>query len=643
VSVQAGMWNWDGKPISREWMSRLDETVAEYGPDGAGTHIAGPIGILYRAFHTTPESRSEQQPWIAPSGNVITWDGRLDNREDIRSEFGLSGNSQTTDLEIVSAAFEQWNEAAFGKLIGDWAVAIWQPGAQTLTLATDFSGVRSLYYYANRDSVFWCKLLAPIVLLSNLPFTLNEHYIAGYLVSYPEAHITPFEEVRPVPAGHYVTIQPGRTTVNRHWRFLPERRIRYKADADYEEHFRHLFRQSVRRRIRSGSPILADLSGGLDSSSIVCMADQVVADAKASAPRIDTLSFYDAKEPLGDERKYISLIENKRGCNGHHIDVEKYGHFFALRNERFSAEPQFPANEEFKKDFRKLAETHGYRVFLSGFAGDEFLGGVPDPRSQLADLLVTLHFLSFCKQLFAWSLAKKAPWVQLFYQSVSVLIPDRLKGRNAPAAQMPAWIDLEFARKRYLSKHTNGLRKDLGFWLPSRREYAGTLATILQQMAHSPGQTLPCEERRYPYLDRDLIEFLMAIPASQLLRPGQRRSLMRRALVGIVPREVLWRRSKGATGRSHLLALQSSVNEVVQLMDTSISGKMQFINDVRFREDLSRAAAGNCMNVVTMLKEISLEFWLRDMVRRNLIFYSGTSVTDSIPSTLTFRASTTAQ
>jgi hypothetical protein len=70
---------------------------------------------------------------------------------------------------------------------------------------------------------------------------------------------------------------------------------------------------------------------------------------------------------------------------------------------------------------------------------------------------------------------------------------------------------------------------------------------------------------------------------------------------------------------------------------------MQFINDVRFREDLSRAAAGNCMNVVTMLKEISLEFWLRDMVRRNLIFYSGTSVTDSIPSTLTFRASTTAQ
>ena len=113
--------------------------------------------------------------------------------------------------------------------------------------------------------------------------------------------------------------------IERFWRFSPKSRIRYKTDAEYEEHFRHVFRQSVQRRLRSDSPILAELSGGLDSSSIVCMADDILAKEGAETPRLDTLSYYDKSEPSGDDWIYFQKIEAKRGRVGIHIDGSRLG------------------------------------------------------------------------------------------------------------------------------------------------------------------------------------------------------------------------------------------------------------------------------------------------------------------------------
>src|SRR6202035_132686 len=98
-------------------------------------------------------------------------------------------------------------------------------------------------------------------------------------------------------------------------------RIHYRSDAEYEEHFRFCFTESVKRRLRSDSPVLAELSGGMDSSSIVCMADQILARGKGETPRLDTLSYYDDSEPNWNERPYFTKVEEKRGRAGCHIDV----------------------------------------------------------------------------------------------------------------------------------------------------------------------------------------------------------------------------------------------------------------------------------------------------------------------------------
>src|SRR6266853_5689606 len=131
----------------------------------------------------------------------------------------------------------------------------------------------------------------------------------------------------------------GTFSIHSYWTFNPQLKTRHKSDAEYEEHFRYLFRQAVRRRLRTDSPILADLSGGLDSSSIVCMADDILANEGAPTPRVDTISYFDPKEPQGDDYPFLLKIEEKRGKTGLHIDTSNDAESSSLRYPAFSAVP----------------------------------------------------------------------------------------------------------------------------------------------------------------------------------------------------------------------------------------------------------------------------------------------------------------
>src|SRR6202021_612527 len=110
-------------------------------------------------------------------------------------------------------------------------------------------------------------------------------------------------------------------TVSKYWDFDPGKRIRYRIDAEYEEHFRSALATAVQRRLRSDRPILAELSGGMDSSSIVCIADTVIARSAAECPRLDTITWYDESKPNWGELPHFTKVEEKRGRVGYHIDA----------------------------------------------------------------------------------------------------------------------------------------------------------------------------------------------------------------------------------------------------------------------------------------------------------------------------------
>ena len=185
MSVQFGRWNFDGKPVDRDYLEKARATIAPYGPDDAGSYLKGNISILYHAFHTTKESRRETQPHITATGAVITWDGRLDNRAELIRQLKDVLTIGSTDVSIVAAAYEEWGTNCLGKLIGDWALSIWGPDERSLILAKDPIGTRHLYYSFDKEQVSWCTILDPLVLFAGKTFKLEEEYIAGWLSFFP--------------------------------------------------------------------------------------------------------------------------------------------------------------------------------------------------------------------------------------------------------------------------------------------------------------------------------------------------------------------------------------------------------------------------------------------------------------------------
>src|SRR5579863_2811650 len=204
MSVQFGRWNWEGDRPAPDYAEKVSATLASYGPDSNELYSKGETTIVYRAFHTTKESHGEKQPYISRSGAVITWDGRLDNRADLLIELEDSLTISSTDVEIVAASYEKWNTNSFAKLIGDWALSIWIPIRRSLFLATDFIGIRHLYYSIENNYVAWSTVLDPLVQFAGKAFKICEEYVAGWLAGYPAPDLTPYVDIHSVPPSCFV-------------------------------------------------------------------------------------------------------------------------------------------------------------------------------------------------------------------------------------------------------------------------------------------------------------------------------------------------------------------------------------------------------------------------------------------------------
>ena len=221
-----------------------------------------------------------------------------------------------------------------------------------------------------------------------------------------------------------------------------------------------VFGEAVRRRLRSDSPILAELSGGMDSSSIVCMADALIAQGDAGTPRLDTISYYDDSEPNWNERPYFAKVEAKRGRTGIHIDVGKRQPFaFETDNDHFAATPSTGRDRrsEASRQFAACMTSQGYRVLLSGSGGDEVTGGVPTPVPELADLLARGHFRTLAHQLKVWALNKRKPWFHLFFSAATGFFPQALI--RAPKHKRPAaWLNADFVKRNRAALHGYPIR-----------------------------------------------------------------------------------------------------------------------------------------------------------------------------------------
>jgi asparagine synthase (glutamine-hydrolysing) len=570
------------------------------------------LGILYRPFHTTHNARFTLQPHVTKSKVVLVWDGRLDNRAAVQRKLRLPEDIRQADVAIVAAAYEEWGQACLAEFVGDWALSLWNPHDRSLLLAKDFLGTRHLYYSLNQKNVAWSTVLDPLVLLAGRSYALNEEYIAGCLSRFPAAHLTPYVGIESVPPSSVVVIRNGRQSVRKYWDFDPGNTVYYSKDKEYEEQFRTLFAQAVRRRLEADRPVLAELSGGMDSASIVCMADAAAARGIADSCRLDTLSYYSDAEPQWDERPYFTLVESRRGRAGFHIDLgSELSATFGTESNGFAATPgSRPRENDAGNEFRAYLREQGYRVVLSGTGGDEVAGGVPTPLPELEDYLARGRIALLAHSLKLWSLAKQKPWFLLLLETGRGFLP-RSGARLSKGKQSLTWLTPEFVRRNHMAFEGYAARLKWFGPLPSYQENLCALETLRRQIECDPLPPAPSYEKRYPFLDRDLLEFLYGVPRDQIVRPGQRRSLMRRALADLVPKEILNRKRKACLIRMPLAAISMQWESLCSAKHPFLCASLGIVEFDRLSEAIEGARRGLSFPVVTLMRTLAIEHWLR--------------------------------
>jgi asparagine synthase (glutamine-hydrolysing) len=617
MSIIFGLRKPFGDTVEKEDMLTLGAATQPYAPDGVFVRAAGRVGMGFQPFYTTDRGRLETQPIEDQSGNIIVFDGRLDNFADLCRNLGID-NTSAGDSSIVLAAFERWGERCFSNLIGDWAAALYSASQNTLYLARDHAGTRTLYYRDVNGTLIWSTYLETFF-ANNTRCSLDDNFILNFLNGRFSLDLTPYQGIRAVLPSHYLVIQDDKSVEKRHWEWVKRGLIHYKSDSEYEEHFVSLFRQSVLRRTGPGAKILGELSGGMDSTSIICMSDYIRRSQGATTKDLlDTISFYDDTEPNWDERHYFSITEEARGKRGIHIDVSSPPKRFEPVDPTL-ATTFFPGQDmaalTYEQTLQELCAGRDFRVILSGIGGDELLGGVPTPFPELADYLMSANLPLFLNRAMQWSMSSRAPVLHLLYKTILFLVRIYSPQRSVQGAVTGLASRLKSLREPAEENRMNCVAN----WRarPSAISNGRAWWSVLRSAPHLQHAMLTRHEYRYPYLDRDLVDFLLCVPREQLTRPGRRRSLMRRSLKQLLPTEILERSRKAYVSRSPIVAIQRGQGNIERLLANPLSVKHDFLEAGALRTLFDHVLNGSDLESVPwLLRSIALELWFRNMSPR---------------------------
>jgi asparagine synthase (glutamine-hydrolysing) len=620
MSALGGIYSRDGAPIDRRSLDHLADALETIGPDGRDLLATASVAMIFRPFHTDRESRRTRQPVVASDGCVLTWNGRLDNRKALEPDLTDLLPEGAREADVVLAAYQRWGTGALARLIGDFSLALWDPDERCLVLACDAFSIRPLYYHVSPDFVFWASRARALLGAADLAPDVDEEFVAGFLTSSTPSSHSAFSKVQMLPPGHLLVARGEQLRLTRYWSPDPGHQIRYRSDKDYEEHFREVFRQAVACRMRAEGPVFSDLSGGLDSSSIVCVGDEILARNEAETPDLCTASWVFEEATTVDERRFIAVVEEKRGRRGLHIRDEDYPMLSSIPS---SYQPDYPhgqlaffARNELMGSAMAQA---GCRVLLRGLAGDQVLwAGIAQAPLELADLVSQGRLLRAARSCVRWSRSLRQPFVETLWRGgIHPLLPWSLRARTQTQYPLGNWFQSSFVERMRLMDRVLGVEDDVGFQFPSGRLKYGLIREASRDIGWEFFTTSGCIEMRFPYLDRRLVEFSLAVDLEQLMRPGETKSVLRRALRGTLPEEIRLRHSKVGLDEAVYRNLVKRGAWLSGLLSDLRASEYGFVDKQALSETLRRVRHGQRVTTPQLLRTFCLEFWLRSLAGRH--------------------------
>lgn len=512
--------------------------------------IAG--GIFHQRLRKAPFPIDEPMQDEA-SGIVIFASARLDYRQELLRKLSLPKDElyNLSDTQLILKAYLKWGESCVEHLEGDFGFVIWNPANRYFWGACDPIGFRPVFFSIHDQN---CYFSSHTKGLSRLPFVNHKPDEAFYQsrllrLETLSSLSTPYEGIKQIPAGHSVKIDGASVSVHKYyeWQIVPTRKKVYRND--YAEELAEIFSAAVDTRLYDDYPVGGFLSGGLDSSTVLGLADGLLKERGTGRNLITTSTVHhkDSKDPRENERPWVETFKK------HFPDIEvNYCCFtgtppLRLDNKEFFGTMRFrryPAlfGEELME---KTLIERGCRTVLTGWRGDHFISR--RGYSSYSELLKRGKLIQFISAIRGTAdfLGRKP--INLFKSVIKSNIPEEdLKSIEFPGESFlnPEWIRqsnqrIQQPRPTKPGWSINDVNWDIVKRLP---DYTGS-HQYYEDLSFRHSKTLL---RLNPLSDPRVINFALKLPAEEFLKQGMDRSIMRRAIKQTVPDELRLRRTKGS-------------------------------------------------------------------------------------------------
>lgn len=599
-------WNRD---LSRErqTLERMNQQLTCDGPDGEGIWQSQHAGLCHRQLlGTDPEVFS--QPMVRRFGNrnlIITFYGKLFDTGDLSRELKSRGYPvhSPSDPELVLAAYAEWGDAAPEHLDGIFAFAIWDEGDQSLFMARDRFGIKPLFYTERAGGILFASKLKALLVHPEVAPEVDGEGLAEVLVMGPSR--TPghgvFKGIRELLPGYVLRANQNSIRHHSYWRLESQPHV-----DDLEttvRRVRELFMDAVQRQLDSDVPVGAMLSGGLDSSAIsACVAEILHKEERGqlqtfSLDYVGNDRFFRPNEfqPHADA-PWVNRMVERIGSQHNEILIDTPDLMTALKDAVIARDLPGMADVDssmilFCREIQKQA-----MVVFSGECADEVFGGYPwFHRRELT------HAATF-------------PWARLIGERIGFLSPeviqkirpseyvaDRYREALSEVSRLPG-EDPEEARIREIF-HLNLTR-----WMP-------TLVDRLDRMSMAAGL-----EVRVPFCDHRLVEYIWNVPWSMKKSEGREKGLLRKAMAGLLPEDVLWRKKSPFPKTHNPVYLEQVVDQALGILNDGTSPVLDLLNIDAWRrfagQDLKGIHFpwfGQLMNVPQWFAYlIQLDQWMRE-------------------------------
>jgi asparagine synthase (glutamine-hydrolysing) len=493
------------------------------------------VAMAHSRFSIIDITHTGHQPmWNRQKSVCLVFNGEIFNHIELRRELEQHGVVFRTrsDTEVILEAYQLWGEECFERFSGFWALSLFDLNQKLLILCRDRIGKKPLYVFHCRDCILWAseiKALLPVLKESELQ--LNDEVIYNYLKSGIRdfGHATFWKDIRMMDNAALLKVNPdGRFTFRRYWALPEIRKDEDDVDFNYSaKHFRHLMEVALTERLRADVPVAFELSGGLDSSSLVALR------ATMSQAPFAAFSIKYRDKSVDESDFALKMVEHYQQIDHHLINFEEenlwplLNDFIYLLEEPFHG-PVLLIGQLLRKKMRE----QGYKVIIGGAGGDEVFAGYTEYAiPTLRALLKKGRYGDFLKNILFYK--EKYP---LSFFPLIRLLTRKIFGFRGGGPHVDRYIERERTFRQFLQypKDINQLyiqnMNDLKmyYWMSSNDK---------------SDMGIPIEVRN-PFLDYRVLDFVFSLPSGYFFHNGWLKWFLRKSFQDIVPDSIVWRKRK---------------------------------------------------------------------------------------------------